>query len=67
MENNIYEPIEIATPTNNEGSEEDSIPVKLVDEEERFEEIQRQRICNNPISNEVQIQQKSTSNMLLQQ
>ena len=36
MENNISEPIETAAPTNNEGKEEDSIPVELVDKEERF-------------------------------
>ena len=40
MENAISEPIETTSPTNNEGEEEeeDIIPVKLVDEEERFKE-----------------------------
>ena len=36
MENDISEPIETAASTNNEGNEEDSIPVELVDKEERF-------------------------------
>ena len=38
MENDITELIETATPTNNEGKEENSIPVELVDEEERFQD-----------------------------
>ena len=36
MENDIAGAIEIAASTNNEGNEEDSISVKLVDKEERF-------------------------------
>ena len=36
MENDIDEAIETATSTKNEGNEEDSIPVELVDKEERF-------------------------------
>ena len=36
MENYISEPIETVVPTNNEEKEEDSIPVKLIDKEERF-------------------------------
>ena len=36
MENDIAKPIETAASTNNEGNEEDSIPVELVDKEERF-------------------------------
>ena len=38
MENDIAEAIETATSTKNEGKEEDSIPVELVDEEERFQD-----------------------------
>ena len=38
MENDIAKAIETATPTNNEEKEEDTIPVKLVDEEERFQD-----------------------------
>ena len=38
MENDITEAIETAASTNNEGNEEDSIPVELVDEVERFED-----------------------------
>ena len=38
MENDIDEAIETAASTNNEGNEEDSIPVELVDEEERFQD-----------------------------
>ena len=38
MENNIAEVIETAASTNNEGNGEDSIPVKLVDKEERFQD-----------------------------
>ena len=38
MENDIAKAIETAASTNNEGKEEDSIPVKLVDEEERFQD-----------------------------
>ena len=38
MENDISEPKETAAPTNNEKEEEDTIPVELVDEEERFED-----------------------------
>ena len=36
MENDISEGIETVAPTNNEEEEEDTIPVELVDEEERF-------------------------------
>ena len=36
MENDVADAIETAASTNNEGNEEDSIPVELVDEEERF-------------------------------
>ena len=36
MGNDIAEAIETVASTNNEGNEEDSIPVKLVDKEERF-------------------------------
>ena len=36
MENDIDEAIETAASTNNEGNEEDSVPVELVDKEERF-------------------------------
>ena len=43
MENDISESIETAAPTNNEGYEEDSIPVELVDEEERFQDGYRDR------------------------
>ena len=38
MENDISKPIETATPTNNEEEEEDIIPVKLVDEVDRFKD-----------------------------
>ena len=38
MENDIDEAIETAASTNNERNEEDSIPVELVDEEERFQD-----------------------------
>ena len=38
MENDVAEAIETAASTNNEGNEEDSIPVELVDEEERFQD-----------------------------
>ena len=38
MENDISELIETAALTNNEGKEVDSIPVELVDEEERFQD-----------------------------
>ena len=38
MENDVADAIETAASTNNEGKEEDSIPVVLVDEEERFED-----------------------------
>ena len=38
MENDISESIETAAPTNNEEEEEDIIPVKLVDEVDRFED-----------------------------
>ena len=38
MENDIDEAIETAASTNNEGNEEGSIPVELVDEEERFQD-----------------------------
>ena len=38
MENDVAEAIETAASTNNEGEEEDSIPVKVVDEEERFKD-----------------------------
>ena len=37
MENDVADAIETAASTNNEGKEEDSIPVELVDEVERFE------------------------------
>ena len=37
-ENGVADAIETAASTNNEGKEEDSIPVELVDEEERFED-----------------------------
>ena len=36
MEKDTVETIETAASTNNEGNEEDSIPVELVDKEERF-------------------------------
>ena len=36
MENDVADAIETAASTNNEGNEEDSIPVELVDKEERF-------------------------------
>ena len=36
MENDVADAIETAASTNNERNEEDSIPVKLVDKEERF-------------------------------
>ena len=35
-ENGVADAIETAASTNNEGKEEDSIPVELVDKEERF-------------------------------
>ena len=38
MENDVADAIETAASTNNEGNEEDSIPVELVDEEERFQD-----------------------------
>ena len=38
MENDIDKAIETATSTNNEGNEEDIIPVELIDEEERFQD-----------------------------
>ena len=38
MENDIVKPIETAVSTNNEGKEEDSIPVELVDKKERFQD-----------------------------
>ena len=38
MENDIAETIETAISTNNEGNENVSIPVELVNEEERFED-----------------------------
>ena len=38
MENDIVEAIETAASSTNEGNEEDSIPVELVDEEERFQD-----------------------------
>ena len=38
MESDISELIETAASTNNEGNEEDSIPVESVDEEERIED-----------------------------
>ena len=38
MESDISKLIETAAPTDNEEEEEDSIPVKSVDEEERFED-----------------------------
>ena len=38
MENDIFEPIETVVSTNNEEEEEDIIPVKLVDEVDRFED-----------------------------
>ena len=38
MENDVADAIETAASTNNEGKEEDSIPVGLVDEVERFED-----------------------------
>ena len=36
MENDVADAIEAAASTKNEGNEEDSIPVELVDKEERF-------------------------------
>ena len=38
IENDIAEAIETAVSTNNEGKEEDSIPVEFVDEVERFKD-----------------------------
>ena len=38
MENDITKVIVTASSTNNEGNEEVSIPVELVDEEERFQD-----------------------------
>ena len=38
MENDVADAIETAASTNNEGKEADSIPVELVDEEERFQD-----------------------------
>ena len=38
MKNDVAEAIETAASTNNEGNEEESIPVELVDEEERFQD-----------------------------
>ena len=38
MENNIAEAIETVASTNNEGKEEDNIPVELIDKEERFQD-----------------------------
>ena len=38
MENDIDEAIETAASTNNEGNEEDSIPIELVDKEKRFKD-----------------------------
>ena len=38
MENDVADAIETAASTNNEGKEEDSIPVELVDEVERFKD-----------------------------
>ena len=35
-ENGVADAIETAASTNNEGKEEDSIPVEIVDKEERF-------------------------------
>ena len=43
MENDIVEAIETAISTNNEGKEEDSIPVELVDKEKRFQNGYRDR------------------------
>ena len=45
MEKDVVEALDTAASTNNEGKEEDSIPVELVDEEERF------RRRRTPISN----------------
>ena len=39
MESDISELIETAASTNNEGNEEDSIPLELADKEERFEDV----------------------------
>ena len=38
MENDVADAIETAASTNNEGKEEDSIPVELVDEMKRFKD-----------------------------
>ena len=38
MKNDVAEAIETAASTNNEGNEEDSIPVEHVDKEERFQD-----------------------------
>ena len=38
MENDVADAIETATSTNNEGKEEDSIPVELIDKVERFKD-----------------------------
>ena len=37
MENDIAKVIETAASTNNKGKEKDSIPIELVDKEERFQ------------------------------
>ena len=42
MENDVAEAIETAASTNNEGNEEVTILVKLVDEEERFQDGYRE-------------------------
>ena len=67
MENDVADAIETAASTNNEGNEEDSIPVELVDKEERFhdgygDEGPRFRTCRPvPIQ-----QQKSTSDHVVE-
>ena len=66
MENDVADAIETDVSTNNEGNEEDSIPVELVDKEERFhdgygDEGPRFRTCRPvPIQ-----QQKSTSDHIV--
>ena len=67
MENDVADAIETAASTNNEGNKEDSIPVELVDKEERIhdgygDEGPRFRTCQPvPIQ-----QQKSTSDHVVE-
>ena len=46
-EKDVAEAIETAASTNNEVNEEVTIPVKLVDEEERFQDGYKDKLVNN--------------------